>query len=162
VLAAIKTPAFTVNSALTSVMNQAVGATSGVNAANQGLNLLSCYNINNVLGGQSTRPFQVPGLPTSLGLPVGLVNSVISAPSKLIASATNTITNSVNQVLASGEKNIRGVLDSVSTGSTQVMAGSDDAGDEITRAYLNAPISEYAQYLDVAPTAPTDLGEFFG
>jgi hypothetical protein len=163
VLAAIKTPAFTVNSSLNSVMNQAVGATNGVNAANQGLNLLAGYS-NGVLGGQSTRPFQVPGLPTSSGLPVGLVNSVISVPNKLIAGATNSInnavTNQVNQILASGEKNIRGVVDSVSKGSTQIVAGSDDAGDELTRAYLNLPASEQTRNLDVAP--PTDLGEFFG
>jgi hypothetical protein len=90
---------------------------------------------------------------------VGLVNTVISAPGKLFAGATNTITNSVNQVLSSSEKNIRGVVDDVSTGSTQVMAGSDDAGDELTRTYLNTPISEQAQNLDAGPT---DLGDFFG
>ena len=152
--ASISTPAF-------APIAQNLNLTRGIAASNNGLNLLSTLN-NQVLGGQSTRPFQVPGLPTSLGLPVGLVNTVISAPGKLISGATNSITNSVNQVLASGEKNIRGVVDSVSTGSTQVMAGSDDAGDELTQAYLNAPISEQAQYLDVEPTAPTDLGEFFG
>jgi hypothetical protein len=154
IAASISTPAF-------APIAQNLNLTAGIAASNNGLSLLSTLS-NKVLGGQSTRPFQVPGLPTSSGLPVGLVNSVVSAPGKLIAGTTNTITNSVNQVLASGEKNILGVVDDVSTGSTQVMAGSDDAGDELTRAYLNTPISEQAQYLDVDTSAPTDLGEFFG
>jgi len=154
VLGAISTPAFTVNSAL----NQVAGVTAGTAVANQGLNLLSSYN-NRVLGGQSTRPFPVPQAPTSLGLPVGIVNSVILAPGKLIAGQTNEITDTVNQVLSTSERNVRGVVDSVSTGATQVMAGNDDSGETLNQAFANGSISEQTQNLEVAPT---DFSEFFG
>ena len=131
IAAAISTPAF-------SPVAQNLNLTRGIAASNNGLSLLGGLNANKVLGGQSTRPFPVPGLPTSLGLPVGLVNSVISAPNKLVAGDTNTISNQVNQVLSSSERNIRGVVDSVSTGSNQVIAGNDDSGT----ALVQSPVAE--------------------
>lgn len=162
-LGAISTPAFTVNSNLNNVIAVA-GATSGINASNQGLNLLSSYT-NNILGRQPTRPFPVPKDPTSLGLSVGLVNSVITAPSKLIAGATNTITNSVNQVLSSSERNIRGVVDSVSTGSTQTVAGSDDSGLELVSSPLVEPTYQSPETSDLIsePVAEFNANnDFFG
>jgi hypothetical protein len=118
---------------------QTLGITSGVNFSQQGQNLLASYT-NSVLGGAATRPFAVPQPPTSSGLPVGLVNTVFQAPSRLIAGATNTITNTVNQVLSSSERNVRGVLDSVSTGATQQVAASDDSGIGL----VQSPIAETA------------------
>jgi hypothetical protein len=61
---------------------------------------------NSYLGRTATQPFAVPTAPTSSGLPVGLANNT------------------------SGEQNIAGVLDSVSTGATQLMTGSDDSGSD--------------------------------
>lgn len=77
---------------------------------------------------QSTRPFAVPTDPTSSDISVGLVNSVLRPFRKIGSSVVDTITTTVDTVLSPGEENIAGVVDSVETGATQLMASSDDSG----------------------------------
>jgi hypothetical protein len=54
-----------------------------------------------------------------------------------------------------------GVVDTVSNGTTQVVAASDDSGDAITQEYLNAA-NNTPQQLDSPESTPSDLGDFFG
>jgi hypothetical protein len=131
-----------------------------LNTFGQGVSVPGILNTN-VLGSQATRPFQIPGVPTSLGLPVGTVNNLLPSPLRL-SGASQTFTQTVTDAESGTQRTVRGVVDQVSNGTTQVMSGSDDAGDELTREVANAPVSEQTQYLDVEPATPNDLGEFFG
>jgi len=156
----LSTPAFTPSSYLTS----ALGLGPGVNRANQGQNLLASYT-NNLLGGTTARPFAVPTAPTSSGQAVGLVNSVLQAPGRLIAGTTLALTTATDQVLSSGERNIRGVVDSVSTGATQLVAPSDDSGFGLAQSPLaEAPYVSPAES-NLISEPPLDFNannDFFG
>jgi hypothetical protein len=114
----------------------------------------------NVLGTQSTRPFAVPGAPTSSGLPIGTVNSNAFTPP---ARLTNLVNFNSAAEAAQDQLNQAGVVDTVSNGTTQVMAGTDDSGDSaITQEYLNAANNNATQQLDLPDSTPADLGDFFG
>jgi hypothetical protein len=120
-----------------------------------GLNLFS----QNVLGTQSTRPFAVPGAPTSSGLSIATLNNVFTPPARL----TNLVNFNSAAEAAEDQLNQPGVVDTVSNGTTQVMAGTDDSGDSaITQEYLNAANNNATQQLDLPESTPTDLGDFFG
>lgn len=94
--------------------------------------------INNVLGGQSTRPSSLPGLPTSFGLPIAIFNN--TSPLRLPGAVTN-FSQTINDATAGAQRTIRGVVDSVSNGTTQTVAGSDDSGTGL----ISSPVEE-AQY----------------
>jgi hypothetical protein len=94
--------------------------------------------INNVLGGQSTRPSSLPGLPTSFGLPIAIFNN--TSPLRLPGAVTN-FSQTINDATAGTQRTIRGVVDSVSNGTTQTVAGSDDSGTGL----ISSPVEE-AQY----------------
>jgi len=135
-----------------------------LNTFGQGVNVPGILNTN-ILGRQPTRPFAVPGAPTSSGLPIGLASnqltSLLPAPLRL-GGASQSFSQIITDSVDGTQRTVRGVVDQVSNGTTQVVAGSDDAGVELTQAYLNSTVNEQTQYLDVAPTTPTDLGDFFG
>jgi hypothetical protein len=114
--------------------------------------------VNNILGAQSTRPAAVPGLPTSSGLAIGTVNSIFSPPARLTSLVNTPGFNPLGN-----QQTQPGVVDTVSNGTTQVMAGSDDAGDaKISQDYLAAANSNTPQALDQPVSVPTDLGDFYG
>jgi hypothetical protein len=89
----------------------------------------------NVLGGQSTRPSSIPGLPTSFGLPIGALNN--TAPSRLPGAQTN-FAQTISDAVDGTQRTIRGVVDSVSNGVTQTVAGSDDSGTGL----ISSPVAE--------------------
>lgn len=91
--------------------------------------------VNNVLGGQTTRPSSIPGLPTSFGLPIAVFNA--TSPLRLPGSVSNFAQN-VNDVANGTQRTIRGVVDSVSNGTTQTVAGSDDSGTGL----ISSPVAE--------------------
>ena len=115
--------------------------------------------VNNILGAQSTRPAAIPGLPTSSGLPIGAINNIFAPPSRLDPNLVNT--PGFNPL--GNQQSQPGVVDTVSNGTTQVMAGSDDAGDaKASQDYLAAANSNTPQALDQPVSTPTDLGDFYG
>ena len=63
--------------------------------------------VNNVLGGQSTRPSSIPGLPTSFGLPIGAFNN--TSPLRL-PGAQNTFAQTINDAVDGTQRTIRGVV----------------------------------------------------
>jgi hypothetical protein len=91
--------------------------------------------VNNVLGGQSTRPSSIPGLPTSFGLPIGVFNN--TSPLRLPGAVTN-FAQTINDAADGTQRTIRGVVDSVSNGVTQTVAGSDDSGTGL----ISSPVAE--------------------
>jgi hypothetical protein len=107
----------------------------------------------NVLGTQATKLFATPGAPTSSGQPIGSVNDIITAPGRLSVN-----TPGFNP--AADQQSRAGVVDTVSNGTTQVVAASDDSGDAITKEYLNA--ANNTQQLDSPVSTPSDLGDFYG
>jgi hypothetical protein len=142
----------------------------------------------NVLGGQSTRPSILPGLPTSSNQVVGLLNRVFTAPSKL-----NNTVNTAGEVtvvdpyygLTAEQIAALGVADPtdpyirarlgipqivdierppvVNPVSNQTMAGTDDSGDSAsTNEYLLARNTETPRLLDAPRSTPADLNDFFG
>lgn len=111
----------------------------------------------NILGTQSTRSFNVPGAPTSSGLPIGTVNNGLFTPPARLTDLINT--PGFNP--AADQQSLAGVVDTVSNGTTQVMAGSDDAGDSVfTQEFLTT--NNDTQQLDSQTSTPADLGDFFG
>jgi hypothetical protein len=108
----------------------------------------------NILGTQATKLFATPGAPTSSGQPVGSVNDIITAPGRLSVN-----TPGFNP--AADQQSQAGVVDTVSNGTTQVVAASDDSGDAITKEYLNAANNNPRQ-LDSPESTPSDLGDFYG
>jgi hypothetical protein len=144
IIGALSTPSWATS--LTGVPQ--VLATAGVNLFAQ-----------NVLGTQSTRPFAVPGAPTSSGLSIATINNAFTSPSRL----TNLVNFNSAAEAVEDQLNQTGVVDTVSNGTTQVMAGTDDSGDSsITQEYLNAANNNATQQLDLPESTPTDLGDFFG
>jgi hypothetical protein len=83
----------------------------------------------------------------------------------LIAGTVNTVTETANTLASAAERNIRGVLDDVSTGATQLVAASDDSGSDL----VTSPLFESA-YVSPAEsnliTEPVDVfnanNDFFG
>jgi len=160
-------------------VNGAVGA-----ATNAAVNFLA----QNVLGGQSTRPSILPGLPTSSSQVIGLLNRTFAAPSKL-NNTVNTAGAAVvldpyygltaEQIAALGNADptdpyIRARLGIpqiadierppvVNPLSNQTMAGTDDSGDSAsTSEYLSAGNNETPRLLDAPQSTPADLNDFFG
>ena len=160
-------------------VNGAVGAVT-----NAAVNFVT----QNVLGGQSTRPSILPGLPTSSNQVVGLLNRVFTAPSKL----NNTVNAAgeaavvdpyygltAEQIAALGAADptdpyirarlgIPQIVDIerppvVNPVSNQTMAGTDDSGDSAsTNEYLLARNTETPRLLDAPRSTPADLNDFFG
>ena len=79
-----------------------------------------------ILGTVSTRPVATPLPPTSSGLVVGTFDNL--SPLRL-PSATTNFSQNISDAASGTQRTIRGVVDSVSNGTTQIVAGSDDAGD---------------------------------
>jgi hypothetical protein len=161
----------TVNGAVNAVTNTAVN-----------------FLAQNVLGGQSTRPSILPGLPTSSSQVIGLLNRTFAAPSKL----NNTVNTAgeaavvdpyygltAEQIAALGgadptDPYIRARLGIpqisdierppvVNPVSNQTMAGTDDSGDSAsTNEYLLARNTETPRLLDAPRSTPADLNDFFG
>ena len=111
----------------------------------------------NVLGTQNTRPFSIPGLPTSSGLPIGTVNDLFRPPARLTG-----LINTPGFNPAGDQQSQAGVLDTISNGTTQVMASTDDSGEAFSREYLTAANNNTPEALDTPVSIPTDLGDFFG
>jgi hypothetical protein len=88
---------------------------------------------------------------------VGLVNSLFTPPAR-ITSLVNTPGFNPN----GDQQSKAGVVDTVSNGTTQVVAASDDAGDAVTKEYLAAANNNTPQPLDSPVSTPTDLGDFYG
>ena len=142
----------------------------------------------NVLGGQSTRPSILPGLPTSSSQVIGLLNRTFTAPSKL-----NNTVNTAGEAavvdpyygLTAEQRAALGAADPtdpyirarlgipqiseierppvVNPVSNQTMAGTDDSGDSAsTSEYLLARNTETPRLLDAPQSTPADLNDFFG
>lgn len=112
----------------------------------------------NVLGTIATKIAGTPGLPTSSGLPVSVASSIFSPPARLDPNLVNT--PGFNPL--GNQQSQTPVVDTVSNGTTQVMAGSDDAGDAATKQYLANANQNTPQALDTPVSTPTDLGDFYG
>jgi len=162
-------------------VNGAVGAVT-----NSAVNFLA----QNVLGGQSTRPSALPGLPTSGTQAIGILNRALTAPSKLnnVVTAAGDPVNAVvdpyygltpEQIAALGNADPTDPIIRARLGipqiseierppvvdplSNQTMAGTDDSGDSgITNEYLLAGNNETPRLLDAPQSTPTDLNDFFG
>ena len=161
-------------------VNGVVGA-----ATNAAVNYLA----QNVLGGQSTRPSALPGLPTSSSQVIGLLNNNLTAPSKLNNVVTGTdgldavldpyygLTPEQIEALGNADPTdpyIRSRLGIpqiaeiqrppvVNPLSSQIMAGTDDSNDSaITRESLSALNTQPARLLDDPTSAPADLDNLFG
>jgi hypothetical protein len=91
--------------------------------------------VNNVLGGQATRPSGIPGLPTSFGLPISVFNN--TSPLRLPGAQTS-FAQAISDAADGTQRTIRGVVDSVSNGTTQTVAGSDDSGTGL----ISSPVAE--------------------
>ena len=76
-------------------------------------------------GALATRPVSLPALPTSFGLPIG--STVDNSALRLPGAVTN-FAQTVSDATTGAQRTIRGVVDSVSTGTTQTVAATDDAG----------------------------------
>jgi hypothetical protein len=136
-----------------------LGQTPGVGITNQ--SVLG----QNSLGGPATRPFAVPLPATSSGVAIGVVDNILRAPGRLIASTVNTVTDTTETLATAAERNIRGVLDDVSTGATQLVAASDDSGSDLIRSPLfeSAYVSPAESNLISEPViAFNENNDFFG
>jgi hypothetical protein len=131
--------------------------------------------VNNILGPQSGRPSAVPGLPTSSGQIVAAVNGLLTPPGRLNSNSVatpginpvgsvivdgsgNPITNGSGTAIVSGAQVQPGVVDTVSNGTTQVVAAPDDAGGSTAVATNNTPVRQ----LDEPASTPADLSNFYG
>jgi hypothetical protein len=108
--------------------------------------------VNNILGTQSGRPSAIPGLPTSSGQVVGAINNIFAPPGRLNSVATPGFNPAADQQTQAG------VVDTVSNGTTQIVAASDDAGASTTAVAGNAP----ERQLDEPTSTPADLNDFYG
>lgn len=131
--------------------------------------------VNNILGPQSGRPSAIPGLPTSSGQIVAAVNGLLTPPGRLNSNSVatpginpvgsvivdgsgNPITNGSGTAIVSGAQVQPGVVDTVSNGTTQVVAAPDDAGGSTAVATNNTPVRQ----LDEPASTPADLSNFYG
>jgi hypothetical protein len=92
---------------------------------------------------------------TPVAQAIGAINNIFTPPGRLSVN-----TPGFNP--AGDQQSQAGVVDTVSNGTTQVVAASDDAGDAITREYLTATNNDATETLDSPLSTPTDLGEFYG
>jgi len=109
--------------------------------------------VNDILGTQSGRPSAIPGLPTSSGQVVGAITNIFAPPGRLNSSIATPGFNP-----AADQQTEAGVVNTVSNGTTQIVAASDDAGASTTAVVSNAP----QRQLDVPTSTPADLNDFFG
>jgi len=110
-------------------------------------------SVNDILGTQSGRPSAIPGLPTSSGQVVGAITNIFAPPGRLNSSIATPGFNP-----AADQQTEAGVVNTVSNGTTQIVAASDDAGASTTAEVSNAP----QRQLDVPTSTPADLNDFFG
>jgi hypothetical protein len=86
--------------------------------------------VNDILGTQSGRPAAIPGLPTSSGQVVGAITNIFAPPGRLNSSIATPGFNP-----AADQQTEAGVVDTVSNGTTQIVAASDDAASRIDADY---------------------------
>ena len=160
-------------------VNGAVGAVT-----NSAVNFVA----QNILGGQSTRPSALPGLPTSGTQVVGLLNRTFAPPARLnniVNAAGGTTVLDPYYGLTAEQRAALGNADPtdpiirarlgipqiseierppvVNPVSNQTMAGTDDSGDGAsTSQYLSASNTETPRLLDAPSSTPADLNDFFG
>ena len=110
--------------------------------------------VNDILGTQSGRPSAIPGLPTSSGQVVGAITNIFAPPGRLNSSIATPGFNP-----AADQQTEAGVVDTVSNGTTQIVAASDDAASRIDVGLLRQAQN---QRLDEPTSTPSDLNDFFG
>lgn len=110
--------------------------------------------VNDILGTQSGRPAAIPGLPTSSGQVVGAITNIFAPPGRLNSSIATPGFNP-----AADQQTEAGVVDTVSNGTTQIVAASDDAASRIDVGLLRQAQN---QRLDEPTSTPSDLNDFFG
>ena len=110
--------------------------------------------VNDILGTQSGRPSAIPGLPTSSGQVVGAITNIFVPPGRLNSSIATPGFNP-----AADQQTEAGVVDTVSNGTTQIVAASDDAASRIDVGRLRQAQN---QRLDEPTSTPSDLNDFFG
>jgi hypothetical protein len=110
--------------------------------------------VNNVLGTQSGRPSAIPGLPTSGGQVIGAVNNIFAPPGRL--NSNSVATPGFNPAV--DQQTQAGVVDTVSNGTTQIVAASDDSGTSVAAVTNDTTTRQ----LDEPNSTPTDLNDFYG
>jgi hypothetical protein len=108
--------------------------------------------VNDILGTQSGRPSAIPGLPTSSGQVVGAITNIFAPPGRLNSIATPGFNPAADQQTEAG------VVNTVSNGTTQIVAASDDAGASTPAVVSNT----LQQRLDEPTSTPADLSDFIG
>ena len=108
--------------------------------------------VNDILGTQSGRPSAIPGLPTSSGQVVGAITNIFAPPGRLNSIATPGFNPAADQQTEAG------VVNTVSNGTTQIVAVSDDAGASTPAVVSNT----LQQRLDEPTSTPADLSDFIG
>jgi hypothetical protein len=162
----LSTPAFL---PATSALGLATRVTQvGLNAAGQ-----------SILGTIATKVASIPGAPTSSGQVIGAINRLFTPPGRLNSNTNsvgtpgfnpagsvlvdgngNPVTDSAGNAITTGSQTQPGVVDTVSNGTTQVVAASDDAG---TAANTNTMANNTTkQQLDEPQSTPADLNDFYG
>ena len=112
--------------------------------------------VNDILGTQSGRPSAIPGLPTSSGQVVGAITNIFAPPGRF---------NRLNSIATPGfnpaadQQTEAGVVNTVSNGTTQIVAASDDAASRVSVGRLRQAQN---QRLDEPTSTPSDLNDFFG
>ena len=112
--------------------------------------------VNDILGTQSGRPSAIPGLPTSSGQVVGAITNIFVPPGRLLR-LNSIATPGFNP--AADQQTEAGVVDTVSNGTTQIVAASDDAASRVGGGLLRQAQN---QRLDEPTSTPSDLNDFFG
>ena len=112
--------------------------------------------VNDILGTQSGRPSAIPGLPTSSGQVVGAITNIFVPPGRLLR-LNSIATPGFNP--AADQQTEAGVVDTVSNGTTQIVAASDDAASRVSVRRLRQAQN---QRLDEPTSTPSDLNDFFG
>ena len=113
--------------------------------------------VNDILGTQSGRPSAIPGLPTSSGQVVGAITNIFAPPGRF---------NRLNSIATPGfnpaadQQTEAGVVNTVSNGTTQIVAASDDAVSRLVG--VGRLRQAQNQRLDEPTSTPSDLNDFFG
>jgi len=110
--------------------------------------------VNDILGTQSGRTSAIPGLPTSSGQVVGAITNIFAPPGRLNSSIATPGFNP-----AADQQTEAGVVNTVSNGTTQIVAASDDAASGVGEGLLRQAQN---QRLDEPTSTPSDLNDFFG
>ena len=111
--------------------------------------------VNDILGTQSGRPAAIPGLPTSSGQVVGATTNIFAPPGRLNSSIATPGFNP-----AADQHTEAGVVNTVSNGTTQIVAASDDAVSRLVG--VGRLRQAQNQRLDEPTSTPSDLNDFFG